>query len=359
MNHKKLPLLHAALIVQISAALLLGAADYCIDDTLSLRPGETPSQTALLCTAPAEQALPASTGCSTAYYAKVFGAIPLKKINVQHVTKDKLCPGGMPFGVKMFTDGLIVTGFGDVDCSEGARQPAFDAGIRVKDIILKINGTPVTSAESMIRLIESGGGNPIEITVLRNQEELSFTVFPSFSVSESQYKTGMWVRDNTAGIGTITYIDPSTGEFAGLGHGICDTETGTLLPLSRGIIVDVSISGVQKGESGAPGELKGYFTSGKRGSLIGNSDAGVYGVLTSLPPEASQERALPIALKEEIRDGEAQLYCTLDGSGIHGYKVSIRKIKNALDNKNMEILVTDPALLEITGGIVQGMSGSP
>ena len=259
----------------------------------------------------------------------------------------------------MFTDGLIVVGFSDVDCASGSRQPAGDAGIQIKDIILKIDGKPVGSAENMGKLVAASGGKPIAITVRRNEEEFTVTVTPSLSSADQVYKTGMWVRDNTAGIGTITYVDPKSGAFAGLGHGICDSETGALMPLTRGIVVDVTISGIQKGQCGVPGELKGYFTSGKIGSLLGNTHAGVYGIMTSLPDCVSEKTAMPIALKNEMHDGEATLLCTLDDGGICGYTVNVRKLKNSLDNKNMEIIVTDPALLEKTGGIVQGMSGSP
>ena len=131
------------------------------------------------------------------------------------------------------------------------------------------------------------------------------------------------------------------------------------MPLSRGMVIDVTISGIQKGQSGVPGEIKGHFASGKIGSLLGNTRAGVYGIMTELPKTIRAENALPIALKNEIHDGEATLLCTLDGNGVCAYTVNIRKLKNSLDNKNLEITVTDPALIEKTGGIVQGMSGSP
>ena len=211
----------------------------------------------------------------------------------------------------------------------------------------------------MGKLIAASGGKPITVTIRRNDTEFDVTVTPSLSSADQVYKTGMWVRDNTAGIGTITYVDPSSGAFAGLGHGICDSETGTLMPLSRGIVIDVTISGIQKGQCGVPGELKGHFASGKIGSLLGNTHAGIYGIMTEIPSGVSEQTAIPIALKNEIRDGEATLLCTLDDGGICPYTVNIRKLKNSLDNKNMEITVTDPALLEKTGGIVQGMSGSP
>ncbi len=358
MKNRSMPF-KAALSLILAAAALMGVADYCIEDTLSLRIEDTLPASSLIRVEAADTVLAASTVSKHTHVAKLFGVLPLKEITVRRYGDISLCPGGMAFGAKMFTDGLIVVGFSNVDCTGASQQPAYDAGIRMHDVILKINNTVVTSALHMSEIVSSSNGAPLEFTVRRGKEELLCTVVPSFSESEQTYKSGLWVRDNTAGIGTITFIDPDTGAFAGLGHGICDGETGALLPLSRGMIARVSISGVQKGAGGAPGELMGYFASGKIGTLLGNTTAGVYGILTELPEGVSQSTAIPIALKDEITDGKAQLYCTLDETGVHSYEVSIRKIRNAADHKCMEITVTDPALIEKTGGIVQGMSGSP
>ena len=357
-NMKK-NLLHTALALLILTVSLLGAADYCIEDTLSCRTGSPLPTDGWIQIQAQDRAIAADTHTDVRYNASLLGILPLKQINVRQYGDIRLCPGGMPFGAKMFTDGLIVVGFTDVDCSTGSRHPARDAGVRVKDIVLKINGVPVGTAENMGKLVAGSEGKPLAITLRRGKEEITVTVTPSLSASDNVYKTGMWVRDNTAGIGTVTFIEPKSGSFAGLGHGICDAETGSLLPLSRGVVVDVTINGIQKGQSGAPGELKGHFASGKMGSLLGNTHAGVFGIMTSLPDSVKEETALPIALKNEMHDGEATIFCTLDEGGIRSYQVNVRKLKNSMDNKNMEITVTDPALLEKTGGIVQGMSGSP
>ena len=356
MNKK---ILRAVLALLILTTTLLGAADYCIEDTVSCRTGSALPASRWIRIRSQDRTVAADTHTDVPYSASLLGIIPIKQVSVRQYDDIRLCPGGMPFGAKMFTDGLIVVGFTDVDCTEGSSQPARDAGVRIKDIVLKINGIPVGNAENMGRLVAESGGKPIEITLRRDKEEISVTVTPSLSAADNVYKTGMWVRDNTAGIGTVTFIDPSSGSFAGLGHGICDSETGSLLPLSRGVVVDVTISGIQKGLCGTPGELKGYFASGKMGTLLGNTHAGVFGIMTSLPEGVCAENALPIALKNEMHDGEATILCTLDEGGIGSYRVNVRKLKNSMDNKNMEITVTDPALLEKTGGIVQGMSGSP
>lgn len=351
--------LRAALALSVSCAVALGAADYCIDDSISYRADSALPTGTFVQLRPMQEHIPADTRTNVSYCASFLGTIPIKHVSVQKFEDIRLCAGGMPFGAKLFTDGLIVVGFSDIDCTTGSPHPASDAGIQVKDIILKIDGTPVGTAENMGKLVAASEGRPITITVRRNDTEFNIQVTPSLSTTDKIFKTGMWVRDNTAGIGTITYVDPVSGAFGGLGHGICDSETGALMPLSRGIVIDVTISGIQKGQCGTPGELKGHFASGKIGSLLGNTHAGVYGIMTEIPSEIREQTALPIALKNEIRDGEATLLCTLDDGGICSYTVSVRKLKNSLDNKNMEITVTDPALLEKTGGIVQGMSGSP
>ena len=355
----KLKMFRVLLALLICCAAILGTADFCIDDSYSYRSDSFLPAGGILQLDANEAYVAADTRENVSYCASLFGVIPIKQVTVRKFDNIRLCPGGMPFGAKLFTDGLIVVGFSDVDCTGGSPHPASDAGIQVKDIIVKINGTPVGTTENMSRLVSASEGRPITVTVRRNDTEFNVSVTPSWSNSDQVYKTGMWVRDNTAGIGTVTYVDPKSGAFAGLGHGICDAETGSLMPLSRGIVIDVTISGIQKGQSGAPGELKGHFSSGKIGTLLGNTHAGVYGVITALPPSVSDKAAIPIALKNEIHDGEATLLCTLDEGGICSYTVNVRKLKNSLDNKNMEITVTDPALLEKTGGIVQGMSGSP
>ncbi len=349
------------LAVLVTAALILGAADYQIDDRITLRRGDSlPAWQWYTVTSDEKEAAVSLTeyrafSCS----ARLFGVVPLKHIDVSYLEETRLCPGGMPFGAKIFAGGLLVTAVGDVDSQGGVCQPAYDAGIRPSDIIMKIDGKIVYSAEELAQAVAQSEGKEMEFTVRRGEEYRVFRVTPQLSVTDGAYRTGMWVRDSIAGIGTITYIEPESGEFAGLGHGICDTATGALLPISRGVVVHAEIRGIRKGAPGSPGELRGQFSSGRIGVLNMNAAQGVFGVLTELPVNVCEETAVPIAMKEEILDGEATLLCTVDENGAKEYSVTIRKIKNGSGDKNMEITVTDPELLEKTGGIVQGMSGSP
>lgn len=277
----------------------------------------------------------------------------------RNINSVKLYPGGMPFGVKFFTDGVLVVGFCDIDNGRGAINPAYNAGLRLKDVITAINGQELTCAAQLTATIEQSGGNPVTITYTRDKTEHTITLTPVYSEADGRYKTGIWVRDSGAGIGTVTFIVPSDNAFAGLGHGICDGDTGELVPMQRGIVTAVTISGLTRGIPGDPGEIRGYFSSGKCGTLLGNTEFGVYGIFSDLPA-ASPEGALPAASRHQIKEGPAYIWCTLDTNEIKKYSVEISAINTSSDtNKCFTITITDPALIEKTGGIIQGMSGSP
>ena len=280
------------------------------------------------------------------------------KLDTESLRDLKLIPGGMPFGVKYQTEGVTVVGFCDVENQKGKRNPAMEAGIQLKDVILQVNGKAVTCASQLTDLIESSGGKELEVKCRRQSKELSVRLTPAWSEAESRYKTGVWVRDTGAGIGTVTFLLPDSGTFAGLGHGICDSETGTLIPMTRGTVCDVTINAVVKGTPGHPGELKGYFDTGKTGALLGNTLCGVWGVFTDLPDDLSEP--IPIGLREDLHEGEATILCTLSDNQVRSYQVNISSIqKDAQGPKCFTVTVTDPDLLAQTGGIVQGMSGSP
>ena len=271
----------------------------------------------------------------------------------------RLYVGGIPFGVKFLTEGVIVTAISDVQTKEGRCCPAADAGMRLNDVIISVNGETVLDAQMLSTLAENSGGKALSVTYTRNGERRTASITPKYCDSEGKYKTGLYVRDSGAGIGTVTYIMPDTLSFGGLGHGICDGETGKLIPMQRGSVVGVTINGVIKGLSGTPGEVKGYFSSGKTGTLLQNTSNGVFGVFASLPDGLPTE---PIAVgsRNEIKTGKAYIYCTLDGTTPQKYEIEISEIRrDSTSNKCFNIKVTDKALLEKSGGIVQGMSGSP
>jgi stage IV sporulation protein B len=285
----------------------------------------------------------------------VTGAAAQSKITYHG---QKVILGGVPFGVKFNTEGVTVIGFSDIDSTPKAQTPAYLAGLRTKDVITKINGKVIKNAAELTASVEACGGAPISLTYKRAGIEKTVTITPAYSKNEARYKTGVWVKDSGAGIGTVTYIMPDTHSFGGLGHGICDNDTGELIAISRGTVMDVNISAVKKGVSGTPGEIKGYFGTTTLGSMAKNTDCGVFGKLDCLP--AYCDKTIDVAMRDEIREGEAQIRCTLGDGAPQSYTIEIISVnKHAEGSKCFVIHVTDQKLIEKTGGIVQGMSGSP
>lgn len=271
----------------------------------------------------------------------------------------KLYPGGIPFGIKFMTDGVLIVGFCDVKSGGANVNPSTAAGLKAGDRIISIDEKPLTSAEELTEIVEKSGGRTLCVVYSREGAEKKTLLTPVYSKTEGVYKTGIYVKDSGAGIGTVSYIDPKTLEFGGLGHGICEGDSGRLVPISKGSVVDVSINGVLKGKVGEPGELKGYFTSGRVGSLLLNNDCGVFGAFVQKPTGLPCD-PLSIGLKEELKNGKAYIYTTLDGTLPQKYEIEISNIKtNETHGKCFTVKVTDKALLDKTGGIVQGMSGSP
>ena len=271
----------------------------------------------------------------------------------------KLYPGGIPFGIKFITEGVLIVGFCDFKAQGKTQNPSSAAGLKAGDRIISINSKPLTSAEELTSIVEQSGGKPLQIVYTRDGNKRETVLTPAYSDSEGIYKTGIYVKDSGAGIGTVSYIDPETLEFGGLGHGICEGDSGALIPIRKGSVVDVNMNGIKKGEVGAPGELRGYFNSGRVGSLLVNNDCGVFGAFAKIP-NGLPSKPLSIALKEELKSGKAYIYTTLDGCQPTQYEIEISSIKlTETRGKCFTIKVTDKALLDKTGGIVQGMSGSP
>lgn len=344
------------LAITLCLVAVMGIYDYVIPNRVSFFEGEE-LPVFLNAEASSIKLLDSKDGSSASY--KLFNVLPLKSVEAISYKDKSLIPGGMPFGIKFFTDGLLISGFNDVKTKDGSVNPAKDAGLKANDIITKINGKSVRSTTSLSDAVSASEGKEITITYLRGGKEYNTSVTPVISENEGAYKTGIIIRDSGAGIGTVSFIDPENGFFAGLGHGICEGENGTLIPISRGAVLDVTISGIEKGLSGAPGEIRGYFNQKKLGSMIKNSDCGVYGVFTDIPSNPLS-KPLKIGLKSEICEGDAKIYCTLGEEGIKEYTVTIYDInRNADGGKCFSIKVTDAELLEKTGGIIQGMSGSP
>ncbi len=288
---------------------------------------------------------------------KLLGIFPVKSAQVEQVEEKLIVPCGNPFGIKLNTDGVLVVGMGEVKTDSGMCCPAKEAGFEEGDAILTAGGETVYTNEDMEKIVKNSSG-AIEFTIRRDDEKSTVEVQPAIDQNGVR-RVGLWVRDSSAGIGTITYYDPETSQFGGLGHPICDVDTGEIMPLLTGQVVKVVINDVVKGYAGDPGELKGSFASSKdSGTISENNETGVFGTLYSNP---SLNAAIPVALKQEITEGAAQIYTTISGTTPQVYDIEIEKvnISDTGKTKNMIIKVTDSELLEKTGGIVQGMSGSP
>ena len=270
--------------------------------------------------------------------------------------ENSLYVGGMPFGVKFSTEGVLVVGYGSEQPKNA--NPGFLAGIRPSDSILKINEKSVNDVSAMTDAVDSSKGEKITLLCRRKGKEFTAELTPYRSSGDGKYKTGLLVRDSGAGIGTVTYYMPNSGRFAGLGHPVCDVDTGEIIPLSSGEVVGVNIQSVTKGSAGAAGELRGCFTPGKAmGSLYLNNRCGVFGTLET---QREPAEAVPLGLKQDVHTGEAVIRTTISGREPKEYAIEIEKADwGSTGTKNMVIHITDPALLDATGGIVQGMSGSP
>lgn len=283
--------------------------------------------------------------------------ISINASSYDDISKVELYPGGMPFGVKISSPGLTIVRFTAKKGNDASS--AYLAGMREGDIIIKVNDKSINTIEAFLTEVSKCGASTIRIVALRNDKEMTFNVKPKYSPDDGRYKTGIWVKDSTTGIGTITFFDPNNQTFGGLGHAICDSYSGNIVPVTKGHVMDVTINGVVKGTSGAAGELRGEFLPKKIGVLTKNSACGVFGVLSN-NTFSSPENKIKACPKNEVKEGNAYIWCTLDGGSPQKYSIKISNIDYSNKNtKNFRIKVTDPELIKKAGGIVQGMSGSP
>jgi stage IV sporulation protein B len=295
----------------------------------------------------------------------LYGAIPVKCVEVREAEAPVLAAGGMPFGIKLLMKGVMVTDTADVTGRDGSKVcPAEECGIEKGDIICLANGEELSSNGQLRRIIAESGGNDVKLTMNRGGAEFTAALSPVYSAESGTWQGGMWVRDSVAGIGTMTFIDTKTGRFAGLGHPICDSDTGELVPVNSGEAVPVEISGTKRGEKGLPGELRGIFLrGGAYGSLDRNTDCGIYGSLSeaALVELTADCEEYPLGYSQAIRKGSAELISTVSGSKPEHYSIEIESIDfgGSDRTKNMVIRITDSRLISASGGIVQGMSGSP
>lgn len=272
---------------------------------------------------------------------------------------DLVIPSGRAVGIKIDVGGVMILGFSDVRDENGEKIcPAKKSGLKTGDIITSVNGYEVKLIDDLTEITEKSNGQVLTISYTREGKEKTTELTPVYSSEDNEYKMGVWVRDTTSGIGTITYINPKTGEYGALGHPVTDADTGKTIEVGEGNVYPSSVLGINKGSKGFPGELIGMITEENAiGKIDKNNDFGVFGTGDGIP---SYNEPVPVASREEIYEGEGTILANIKGNTVEEYKIEIQKIHmNSFDNRGMVIKITDERLLEKTGGIVQGMSGCP
>lgn len=295
----------------------------------------------------------------------LFNTVPLKTVEVEVVSPLRVLSGGQSVGVLLQTRGVTVVGYSPViDAQGGVYYPAKEAGLNLGDFITKINGIEVIDDYQVADLINEYGanGNTITFTVKRENGTIDIPVQPGYCYDTGSYRIGLYVRDNAAGVGTMTFYEPITGKYGALGHMIADLDGKSEQGENKGIIIESEIQGVKPGQRGVPGEKIGVFVGGGwQGTIEKNCELGVFGVIDEPLRNNIYPELLPVALPETVHEGPAEIITVLEGSEMETFSVEIEKVmlQQKPSGKGLIVKVTDPELLEKTGGIVQGMSGSP
>lgn len=296
-------------------------------------------------------------------YNLSFLGLNLKTITANILPTTKVVPVGDLVGLKLYTQGVLVVGMSQIKGKDNKiYRPFENSGIEQGDSIIEINDVKVSTTQELISCVSKCYGKDIEVTYVKDGKILETLITP-VKTNDNTYKLGLWVRDAEAGIGTVTFYDKTNNSFAALGHGIQDVDTGELVEISSGEFVDATILNIQKGEKENPGRIEGTIENGKKiGNIYNNTDFGVYGSITNINKlNTLNSKEIEVASRNEIKIGKASIICTLENGIKKEYEVEIQKIyiNNNENNKSMVVKVTDEELLEKTGGIIQGMSGSP
>lgn len=292
---------------------------------------------------------------------KLFGTIPVKTIDLEVVNDMEVYPVGAPIGIYVKTQGVLVIGVGDVKNTGGMTYSPCSNIVNKGDYILEVNNEQVTGKKDLINKVKQCNGEDLILTLKREKETVKVKVKPVLD-EKGDYKIGLWIRDSAQGIGTLTFVDEE-GRFGALGHGINDVDTGELMEMENGGVYQADIVSIRKGEDGNPGELTGvidYKSENKLGVISKNTNVGIYGNLSNEEVNQLKTTSVPIGLKQEIHKGAASVLCQIDGES-KLYDVEITEINLDNDNSNRGIVlkITDENLINLTGGIVQGMSGAP
>ncbi len=300
---------------------------------------------------------------TTTISVNLFEKFFIKDVNVSVIPKTKVIPVGDIAGVKLYTSGVLVVGMSEIEGMDNNKyKPYENSGIEEGDMIIEIEDKAITCTSDLIDMVNKSNGKEIDIEYVRDGQTEKCSMTPT-QTAENEYKLGLWVRDSAAGVGTVTFYEPETKMFGALGHGITDIDTDKLLNIASGEFVTTRVVSIKKGEKGNTGKIQGTIENSKNiGQIYKNTNFGIYGRVDNLSSiNIDKNKEMEVAYREEIKMGKATILCSLDNQNVEEYEIEIEKIyiNNNYDNKSMLIKVTDPKLLQKTGGIIQGMSGSP
>lgn len=356
----------AAAVVGLGVLSYVQARESIPDSYIQTRGGPGPGKVGPLIT---QKIQPRLTEASANAFAsedytvsyQYLGLLPLKEVEVQVQSPISVIPGGVPIGIYMETEGILVVGAGTVIGVDGLNHEPAEGVVRGGDYIQAMNGTPISDKEELIERVNQEGSQEVVLELRRKGEPFQIKLRP-IQTGTDEYKLGIWVRDNTQGIGTLTFLTENQ-KFGALGHGINDVDTGELLELSEGALYDTNIQEIKRGEKGSPGELSGtirYRPELRHGEIMQNTNVGIFGTCEACLRERLGGELLEVGYKQEVQRGPALIRSAVDGT-LRDYQVEILEVhRNEEDvNKGIILKVTDPALLSLTGGIIQGMSGSP
>ena len=288
----------------------------------------------------------------------LFNLFSVKDVTVNVIPKTTVIPVGKAIGMKLYTEGVLVVGMSEIE----GKKPYENSGIETGDKIIEIDNNQIDNTDELIECVNNSNGKELEIKYISDNEEKTTSIEP-VKTSSNEYKLGLWVRDAAAGVGTLTFYEPSTGEFGALGHGINDVDTYELIDIASGELVTTDIIDIVKGEDGSPGEIRGTIDNGTSlGNIYKNTSFGIYGNIDNVAKlNLTQYKEYEVANRNEITTGKAEILCELENGKTQSYEIEIQRLflENNENNKSMLIKVTDEELIEKTGGIIQGMSGAP
>lgn len=297
------------------------------------------------------------------YEIKFLGVIPLKSLEVQKIKDLEVYPGGNPVGVRVNSEGVLIVGYSDVEVNNRKEEsPGKSGGLEIGDVILKVNDEDMENSIDLLKTIKQCEKEEVKVDILRDGKNFTKIIHLK-KENEKDYKIGLWIRDSTAGVGTMTFYDTNTNKFGALGHPITDCDTNEPFIIKKGNLLESSIISIRRGEKGSPGELRGIFLNEQTpaGDIQKNTESGIFGEIKNVEAVNKDKKPLKVGFRNEISIGKAKIISTIDENGPQEFDIEIEKLLNQSTpgSKSMVIKITDPKLLEKTGGIVQGMSGSP